>query len=616
MADKELRKVIGDMNPTANTDGFLPINTIDASTTNKINLKGVLTPFTEHIEDEEIHVSIEDRIKWDAGGSGGGSVDSVNNFRPDLAKNVQAQVPITKEALLLLQSQGKLKEGQIYVTNEDYTIEDEDTITKNALGKLKLSSPLLDIINNKQSKLVSGTNIKTINSQSILGDGDIEIASVYRMDLLNIFPNYIAALINDGETIVCLLSESCEGTPVNNIMSGIIMRANDSISYNISDSITGINYTAYQGLDDTSIAWKHDAIESVDTCYISNSVSSDIEDGSILNPYHSISNAEEARSGASYVVFNFFRGGDSFDETIQHVDTSDRKTAITYRADQNVQVRGGAVLNFRMDNVTFEGLTLGDTGYNSLTVELISITKLLLFKNCTFAGDIIFQDTEYEDTDVKVVFDNCTFESKVVFTSLGKNCNVTFIKPIFGMSYLEINDANCKVIIDGGTDVSLKLRAFNTCDIINSVYGTLTPSITFDYDCLHYKDNLYQCEALGIVYVSSGTPFLFDDVYSDPSFQNKIGTIVGIDTPNITVGVPQDEYGLIVQATSGDLNLNGFISKDVPIYIEDGINLFLGCGIIETNGSRIPMDTTVFSPGIYANDNGTIITLQDIVGNR
>ena len=34
---------------------------------------------------------------------------------------------------------------------------------------------LLDSINNKQDKLISGTNIKTINGQSLLGSGDIEI---------------------------------------------------------------------------------------------------------------------------------------------------------------------------------------------------------------------------------------------------------------------------------------------------------------------------------------------------------------------------------------------------------------------------------------------------------
>ena len=35
----------------------------------------------------------------------------------------------------------------------------------------------VDKIKNKQDKLVSGTNIKTINGQSILGSGNIEITS-------------------------------------------------------------------------------------------------------------------------------------------------------------------------------------------------------------------------------------------------------------------------------------------------------------------------------------------------------------------------------------------------------------------------------------------------------
>lgn len=34
----------------------------------------------------------------------------------------------------------------------------------------------LDGLNNKQDKLISGTNIKTVNGTSILGSGDIEIS--------------------------------------------------------------------------------------------------------------------------------------------------------------------------------------------------------------------------------------------------------------------------------------------------------------------------------------------------------------------------------------------------------------------------------------------------------
>lgn len=33
----------------------------------------------------------------------------------------------------------------------------------------------IDVVNNKQDKLVSGTNIKTVNGQSILGSGNIAI---------------------------------------------------------------------------------------------------------------------------------------------------------------------------------------------------------------------------------------------------------------------------------------------------------------------------------------------------------------------------------------------------------------------------------------------------------
>lgn len=52
-----------------------------------------------------------------------------------------------------------------------------DTFIDSSGIKYKLNNSLEDVIDNKQATLVSGTNIKTINNQSLLGSGNITISS-------------------------------------------------------------------------------------------------------------------------------------------------------------------------------------------------------------------------------------------------------------------------------------------------------------------------------------------------------------------------------------------------------------------------------------------------------
>ena len=70
-----------------------------------------------------------------------------------------------------------------------------------------------DLANGKQDKLVSGTNIKTINGQSILGSGDISIKSGGNYPIVNIVnnqnvelqPNTYYALSIDNQNIGTLV---------------------------------------------------------------------------------------------------------------------------------------------------------------------------------------------------------------------------------------------------------------------------------------------------------------------------------------------------------------------------------------------------------------------------
>lgn len=54
----------------------------------------------------------------------------------------------------------------------------------------------LDSIGNKQDKLVSGTNIKTINGKSIVGSGDITIGGVSEDYVDNAIANAITTTLN------------------------------------------------------------------------------------------------------------------------------------------------------------------------------------------------------------------------------------------------------------------------------------------------------------------------------------------------------------------------------------------------------------------------------------
>lgn len=59
---------------------------------------------------------------------------------------------------------------------------------------------LVALINTKQDLLVSGTNIKTVNSQSLLGSGNIDISSagIFRCTTVNTFSEIYAAFYTNG----------------------------------------------------------------------------------------------------------------------------------------------------------------------------------------------------------------------------------------------------------------------------------------------------------------------------------------------------------------------------------------------------------------------------------
>lgn len=54
-------------------------------------------------------------------------------------------------------------------------------------GLQRYDTKIKEVIGKKQDELVSGTNIKTVNGDSILGSGDIELTSITDTEIGNLF---------------------------------------------------------------------------------------------------------------------------------------------------------------------------------------------------------------------------------------------------------------------------------------------------------------------------------------------------------------------------------------------------------------------------------------------
>ena len=82
----------------------------------------------------------------------------------------------------------KVKEGDVVEVDTSLS-----STSKNPVQNKVVTSAL----SNKQDKLISGTNIKTINGQSILGSGNIEISGGVSQDYVdNAIANAITTTLN------------------------------------------------------------------------------------------------------------------------------------------------------------------------------------------------------------------------------------------------------------------------------------------------------------------------------------------------------------------------------------------------------------------------------------
>ena len=111
-------------------------------------------------------------VELDGGGS---SVDIDNLTITENASNeIQAVAVVNQNSGVLKSWTGTLVEYNALETKSDdtmYVITDDDSEGVNVYTKSEVD----DLLNNKQDTLVSGTNIKTINGETLLGSGNIKI---------------------------------------------------------------------------------------------------------------------------------------------------------------------------------------------------------------------------------------------------------------------------------------------------------------------------------------------------------------------------------------------------------------------------------------------------------
>lgn len=96
------------------------------------------------------------------------------------------------------------------VSGKQLSTEDFTTSLKNKLVGLKEFDPteinneidvLTQQVNTKQNTLVSGTNIKTINGESILGNGDLQIESAENIYITEFTINDLFNVSDTGESL-------------------------------------------------------------------------------------------------------------------------------------------------------------------------------------------------------------------------------------------------------------------------------------------------------------------------------------------------------------------------------------------------------------------------------
>ena len=133
--------------------------------------------FTAHTADTVIHVTSDEKAAWNAKSDFSGDYNDLAN-KPTIPTVPTSNTAFTNDAGYITSDaiSGKVDTS----TYNTYTAATDTALASKAdtattYTKTETDNAITAATSTKQDTLVSGTNIKTINSQSILGEGNIEI---------------------------------------------------------------------------------------------------------------------------------------------------------------------------------------------------------------------------------------------------------------------------------------------------------------------------------------------------------------------------------------------------------------------------------------------------------
>lgn len=110
----------------------------------------------------------------------------VNNIEYDIEDTSKQEILISGTNIKTINGSSILGQGNIEISGGSGTSNYTQLLNKPKINNIELNENKTSSDLNLQDKLVSGTNIKTINNQSILGNGNINISGGEAISVGNI----------------------------------------------------------------------------------------------------------------------------------------------------------------------------------------------------------------------------------------------------------------------------------------------------------------------------------------------------------------------------------------------------------------------------------------------
>lgn len=149
------------------------VNTAQLNAINSTITQNLVNTYSEHVANTNIHVTVSNKTAWD------NKQEAISTGLVEFNENPDFML----SAVLVYNDGTGITGDAIGLLDQETILQDEGTISgynSNTYGAAMDSfvptvRAVADGLNEKQDKLVSGTNIKTINNTSLLGSGNISI---------------------------------------------------------------------------------------------------------------------------------------------------------------------------------------------------------------------------------------------------------------------------------------------------------------------------------------------------------------------------------------------------------------------------------------------------------